>query len=130
MNCVKNITFFHFSRIDLINLLVKTVQIQDLHICRSCKFTCYFSPSLQCRHFLQARKCFCSRKCHVETEERRKWGESKGVLFLLSPIFHCHKIKDGSYNNTNTNKVLPNQNTPALQAIFPVKKKVHASVHL
>ena len=26
-----------------------------------------------------------------------------GLLFLLSPIFHCHKIKDGGYNNTNTN---------------------------
>ena len=41
-------------------------------------------------------------------EERRKWGESKG---------DCHKIKDGGYNNiTNTNKVSPAQNTPALQA--------------
>ena len=39
------------------------------------------------------------------------------LLFLLSPIFHCHKIKDGGYNNiTNTNKVSPTQNTPALQA--------------
>ena len=36
---------------------------------------------------------------------------------LLSPIFHCHKIKGGGYNNiTNTNKVSPTQNTPALQA--------------
>ena len=54
-------------------------------------------------------------------EERRKWGESKehlpqGLLFLLSPIFHCHKIKDGGHNNTNTNEVSPTQNTPALQA--------------
>ena len=39
------------------------------------------------------------------------------LLFLLSPIFHSHKIKDGGYNNiTNTNKVSPTQNTPALQA--------------
>ena len=38
-----------------------------------------------------------------------------GLLFLLSPIFHCHKIKDGGYNNTNTNKVSPTQNTPVLQ---------------
>ena len=38
-------------------------------------------------------------------------------LLWLSPIFHCHKIKDGGYNNvTNTNKVSPTQNTPALQA--------------
>ena len=36
--------------------------------------------------------------------------------FLLSPIFLCHKIKDGGYNNTNMNKVSPTQNTPALQA--------------
>ena len=40
-----------------------------------------------------------------------------GLLFLLSPIFHCHKIKDGGYNNASTNKVSPTQNTPALQAI-------------
>ena len=25
-------------------------------------------------------------------------------LFLLSPIFHCYKIKDGGYNNTNVNR--------------------------
>ena len=44
-------------------------------------------------------------------------GRVKGLLFLLSPIFHCHKIKDGGYSNiTNTNKVSPTQNTPALQA--------------
>ena len=43
------------------------------------------------------------------------------LLFLLSPIFHCHKIKDGGYNNiTNTNKVSPTQNTPALQAKISV----------
>ena len=63
-------------------------------------------------------------------EERRRWGLAPyldrrtvgwpvGLLFLLSPIFHCHKIKDGGYNNiTNTNKVSPTQNTPALQAII------------
>ena len=39
------------------------------------------------------------------------------ALFLLSPSFHCHKIKDGGYNNImNTNKVSPTKNTPALQA--------------
>ena len=31
---------------------------------------------------------------------------------LLSPIFLCHKVKDGGYNN----KLSPAQNTPALQA--------------
>ena len=41
------------------------------------------------------------------------------ILFLLSPIFHYHEIKDGGYHNIlNTNKVSPNQNTPAqLQAM-------------
>ena len=35
-------------------------------------------------------------------KERRLPSE---LLFLLSPIFHCQKIKDGGYNNiTNTNK--------------------------
>ena len=44
----------------------------------------------------------------------------QGLLFLLFPIFHCHKIKDGGYNNiTNTIKVSPTQNTPALQAKRP-----------
>ena len=39
-----------------------------------------------------------------------------GLQFVLSPIFHSHKIKDGGYNNSNTNKVSPAQNTPTLQA--------------
>ena len=43
-----------------------------------------------------------------------------GLLFLLSPIFHCHKIKDGSYNTTNTNKVSLTQNTPR----WPAKLKI------
>ena len=39
-------------------------------------------------------------------------------FFALAPIFHCHKIKDAGYENiTNTNKVSPTQNMPALQAI-------------
>ena len=29
----------------------------------------------------------------------------KGLLFLLSPIFLCHKIKDGGCNNTKMNKL-------------------------
>ena len=75
--------------------------------------------SLQCRRFHRARECFCSRKCHVKTpQERRKWP--KGLLFQLSPIFLCHKIKDGGCNNTNMNKLSPTQNTPALEATFGV----------
>ena len=37
--------------------------------------------------------------------------------FSLRPDSFPHKIKDGGYNNiTNTNKVSPTQNTPAMQA--------------
>ena len=39
-------------------------------------------------------------------------------VVLLSPIFLCHKIKDGSYKSTNIDKLSPAQNTPALQAII------------
>ena len=46
---------------------------------------------------------------------RKKMARRKVVL--LSPIFLCHKIKDGD-NNTNINKPSPAQNTPALQAII------------
>ena len=63
-------------------------------------------------------RAICSRKRHVETPRREEETGPKGLLFLLSPIFHCHKIKDGGYNNTNTNKVSPAQNTPALQATY------------
>ena len=37
-------------------------------------------------------RAICSRKRHVETSRREE-------RFVLSPIFHCHKIKDGGYNN-------------------------------
>ena len=39
----------------------------------------------------------------------------QGLIFLLSPIFLCYKIKDSGYNTTNINKLSPAQNTPALQ---------------
>ena len=81
-------------------------------------------------------------------EERRRWGESKGAgrgrgerreffspppppfpSFALAPTvrvtistlpnqFHRRKIKDGYNNVTNTDKVSPTKNTPALQAIY------------
>ena len=41
-------------------------------------------------------------------------------MLLPSPIFLCHKIKDGGYKNTNINKPSPTQNTGALQAIVIV----------
>ena len=76
------------------------------------------NQNLACSAGVFFERAICSRKCHVETSRREEeMGRVKGLLFLLSPIFHCHKIKDGGYNNiTNTNKVSPTQNTPALQA--------------
>ena len=50
--------------------------------------------------------------------------------FAFAPIFHCHKIKDGGYNNANTNKVSPTQNTPALQAISQVFIKCNTTSRL
>ena len=38
---------------------------------------------------------------------------------------HCQKMKDGGYNNTNTNKVLPTQKRPALQANSYLEKCRH-----
>ena len=41
------------------------------------------------------------------------------TISTLSNQFHRRKIKDSGYNNiTNTNKVSPTKNTPALQAIY------------
>ena len=55
------------------------------------------------------------------SRSEEEMGRVKSILFLLSPIFLCHKIKDGGYNNiTNTNKVSPTQNTPALQSKWSV----------
>ena len=68
----------------------------------------------------------------VRSFPKEQWYRA-GVFFFLpssSPLsffrprtyrkgyyFHCQKIKEGGYNNiTNTNKVSPTQNTPALQA--------------
>ena len=45
------------------------------------------------------------------------------VTISTHPIFHCHKIKDSGYNNINTNKVSPTQNTPALQANLSLESK-------
>ena len=56
--------------------------------------------SLQCRRFFRARKCFWSRKRHVETSRREEeLGPTLRLPFLLSAIFHCHKIKDGGYSD-------------------------------
>ena len=50
-----------------------------------------------------------------------------GLLFVLSPIYLCHKIKDGGYNNTNMNKLSPTQNTPAVQATWGAEAKTFLS---
>ena len=85
--------------------------------------------SLQCRRFLRAREFFLlvetpeerrkwgeskgAGRGRGEREEKKKKSIfspllpvlllpshlPKGVLFLLSPIVLCHKIKDGGYNN-------------------------------
>ena len=77
--------------------------------------------SLQCRRFLWARNLLAKAPCW-NFSKRGGNGASLSPSHLplpfLSAIFHCHKIKNGSYNNiTNTNKVSLTQNTPALQAI-------------
>ena len=52
--------------------------------------------------------------------------ESAMLVFLLSPIFLCLKIKDGEYNSKNINKQLsPAQNTPAVQAIESLSQNVY-----
>ena len=58
-------------------------------------------PFLRALRRWRARRngCFrklaiCSRKRHVETSRREEeMGRVKGLLFLLSPIFHCVKSK-------------------------------------
>ena len=47
-------------------------------------------------------------------------------IFILSPIFLCHKIKDGGFQEKNMNKVSPTQNTPALQPLsFQMKNYIY-----
>ena len=48
-------------------------------------------------------------------------GVTQGLLFLISPIFVCHKVKDGGYNNTNMDRVSRTQNTPALRTSLRAK---------
>ena len=51
-------------------------------------------------------------------EERRKWEIGPRTypegFYFFSP--QSSTVKDGGYNNTNTNKVSPTQNEPAPQA--------------
>ena len=63
--------------------------------------------------FFGRANVFARESAMLKLQKRR----GNTLLFLLSPIFLCHKTKDGGYNNTNINKQLsPAQNTPALQA--------------
>ena len=84
------------------------------------------SSSLQCGRFLWARNLLAKTPCW-NLWKRGGNGASppfpsfalapavRVYSFLLSPIFHCHKIKDGGYSHfeheRNTNKVSPTQNT-------------------
>ena len=82
--------------------------------------------NLACSAGVFFKRAICSPKGHVETSRRE---EEIGLLFLLSPIFHCHKMKDGGYSNiTYTNKVSPTQNTPALQAIHNLKQMFYCLI--
>ena len=82
--------------------------------------------NLACSAGVFFKRAICSPKSHVETSRRE---EEIGLLFLLSPIFHCHKMKDGGYSNiTYTNKVSPTQNTPALQAIHNLKQMFYCLI--
>ena len=94
------------------------LQLAGVRGCRR-KRRLSFLYSLHCRRFLWARNLLAKSPCW-NFPKRGGNGASQGLLFLLSPNFHCHQIKDGGYNNinTNTNKVSPIQNTHALQAIF------------
>ena len=67
-------------------------------------------------------RAICSRKRHVETSRREEeMGRVKGSGYSEGYYFYSPQsstVKDGGYNKiTNTNKVSPTQNTPALQAI-------------
>ena len=66
---------------------------------------------------------------------------SAGVFFFgCANVFaRVSAIKDGGYNNTNTNKVSPTQNTPALQALCrglghsaknSFKNREHTTAHI
>ena len=82
-----------------------------------------------CSAGISFERAICSRKRHVETSRReeemgrvfrpRTYCSVRVTISLPDlPLSSGHKIKDGGYNNiTNTNKVSPTQNTPALQAI-------------
>lgn len=62
---------------------------------------------LQCRRLPRVRGHLANQKRHVETPKKRR---------KLSQISRCHKIKDGGYSNTKTNKQhSPTQNTSKLQ---------------
>jgi len=62
-------------------------------------------------------------RCHVNMYVNSPIQVFSRLLFLLSPSFLCHKIKDhGGYNDTTINKQLSStQNTPAVQAYLKYK---------
>jgi len=53
---------------------------------------------------------FLLAKAPMMFKLQKRGGNWASLLFLLSPIFLCHKIKDGGYNNMNNSKLSPAQN--------------------
>ena len=114
-------------------LTLQRIQAADLaNACRVRKLDCYIviSYSLQCRRFLQAHECFCSRKRHVEEEMGR---ESKGggggpfpsLLSFFRPSTYpedCYLFSPQSSSVIKSKmaniikRLSPAQNTPTLQA--------------
>ena len=94
-----------------------TVWSLYMKITGSCIFTTVKTESSYlCKiyHFYLA----CSAGVFSRFGRANGFACESAMLRFLSPIFLCHKIKDGGYNNTNMNKLSPTQNTPALQANF------------
>ena len=92
-----------------------TVWSLYMKITGSCIFsTVKTESSYLCKiyHFYLA----CSAGVFSRFGRANRFACESAMLRFLSPIFLCHKIKDGGYNNTNMNKLSPTQGTPALQA--------------
>ena len=89
--------------------------------------TCTFNIACIATIFIGSASIFFSHNHHVESAIFiSKKADSLqqlplGLLFLLSPIFLCHKIQDCDYMNIINKKlhcIAHHKNTPALPATF------------